>query len=313
MVMNRLQAMEVFVRVVDTASFTRTAEQMLLPKATVSSLIQQLEARLGVRLLNRTTRRVSVTVDGAAYYERCVRILGEIDDTEQAVAGTGATLQGRLRVDVGATFGRRILVPALPDFFQRYPEIRLDVGCSDRPVDLFEEGVDCVVRGGSPRDDSLVAEAVGELDLLYCASPDYLARRGTPLHPRAMLNHEIVRYFSTRFGAIELWNFNRDGERIELKLDGRFGVNDSEAYLEAGLAGLGIIEMTTFMAGEPLRQGQLVRLLPEWRPDPIAIHVMYPPSRRLSAKVRVFVDWVSSLIATEVNHADGSRTRSSAN
>lgn len=305
--MNRLQAMEVFVSVVDTGSFTRTAEQLSLPKATVSTLVRQLESRLGVRLLNRTTRRVNVTVDGAAYYERCVRILAEIEDSEHAIAATGAGLHGRLRVDVGATFGRRFLVPALPEFFASYPDIRLELGCGDRPVDLIEEGVDCVVRGGALVDTGLIAQPVGEVHLLYCAAPRYLALRGQPLHPRDLLNHDVVRYFSTRFGATDTWNFNRGSERLELRLDGRFAVNDSEAYLEAGLAGLGIIEMTTFLAAEPLRQGRLVRVLPDWQPDPVPLHVMYPPSRRLSAKVKVFVSWVASLIEQQVGAPDERR------
>ena len=307
--MNRLQAMEVFVRVVDAGSFTRTAEHLTLPKATVSTLVRQLETRLGVKLLNRTTRRVSVTVDGAAYYERCVRILADIEDSEHAIAGTGAGLHGRLRIDVGATFGRRFLVPALPEFFAMYPDIRLDLGCGDRPVDLIEEGVDCVVRGGSPLDTGLIAQPVGQIELLYCAAPGYLAARGAPLHPRDLLGHDIVRYFSTRFGATDSWNFNRGGERLELHLDGRIAVNDSEAYLEAGLAGLGVIEMTTFMAEGPLRERRLVRVLPDWQPDPVPIYVMYPPSRRLSAKVKVFVSWVASLIEREVGNRPALRLR----
>lgn len=307
--MNRLQAMEVFVSVVDTGSFTRTAEQLGLPKATVSTLVRQLETRLGAKLLNRTTRRVNVTVDGAAYYERCARILTEIEDSEQAIAGTGAGLTGRLRVDVGATFGRRFLVPALPEFFARYPDIRLELGCGDRPVDLIEEGVDCVVRGGTPASSGLIAQPVGEVELVYCAAPHYLAGRGTPSHPNDLLAHDIVRYFSTRFGATDVWNFNRGGERLELRLDGRFAVNDSEAYLEAGLAGLGVIEMTTIMADAPLREGRLVRVLPTWHPDPVPIYVMYPQSRRLSAKVKVFVEWVASLIAREVGNARDLRRR----
>ncbi len=301
--------MEVFVCVVDSTSFTRTAEQLGLPKATVSTLIRQLETRLGIRLLNRTTRRVSVTVDGAAYYERCVRILAEIEDSEQAVAGTGAGLHGRLRVDVGATFGRRFLVPALPEFFARYPNIRLELGCGDRPVDLVEEGVDCVVRGGSPLQSGLLAQPVGEIELLYCASPRYLERHGEPLHPHDLLDHDIVRYFSTRFGATDIWNFNRGSERLELRLDGRFAVNDSEAYLEAGLAGLGVIEMTSLMASKPLREGRLVQVLRDWHPDPVPIYVMYPPSRRLSAKVKVFVSWVASLIEREVGVSEPQRRR----
>jgi len=301
--MNRLQAMEVFTRVVDTASFTRAAEQMSLPKATVSTLVRQLEQRLGVRLLNRTTRRVNVTVEGAAYYERCVRILAEVEDSEHAIAGTRTALQGLLRVDVGAAFGRRLLVPALPEFFALYPGIRIELGCSDRVVDAVEEGVDCFVRGGLPPDSTLVAQPVGEIDLLYCAAPTYLAARGVPRHPEDLLGHDIVRYFSTRYGQTDTWNFSRSETRLELALDGPFAVNDSEAYLEAGLAGLGVIKMTTFMAEEALREGRLVRLLPDWRPDPLPIYVMYPESRRLSAKVRVLVAWLSTLIAREIEQA----------
>ena len=155
--MDRIQAMNVFVRVVDCAGFTRAAEVLRMPKATVTTLVQQLEGHLGVKLLNRTTRRVSVTADGAAYYERCVRILAEIEETETGLRRTNRAISGRLRIDVPTTFGRRVLMPALPDFVRRYPDVRLEVGCGDRPVDLIEEGVDCVVRGGDPGDESLVA------------------------------------------------------------------------------------------------------------------------------------------------------------
>jgi LysR family transcriptional regulator for bpeEF and oprC len=321
--MNRLQAMEVFTRVVDAASFTRAAEQMGLPKATVSTLVRQLEARLGLRLLNRTTRRVNLTVEGAAYYERCVRILADVEDSEHAIAGTRTALQGLLRVEVGAVFGRRLLVPALPEFFALYPGIRLELGCSDRVVDAVEEGVDCFVRVGPPPAMGLVAQPVGVIDLLYCASPAYLAARGVPTHPDDLVAHDVVGYFASRYrqagprgveiveadhlssrhGQGATWNFNRGDTRLELGLDGPFAVNDSEAYLEAGLAGLGVIQMTTFMAEDALREGRLVRLLPEWRPDPLPLYVMYPESRRLSAKVRVLVAWLATLIARELDRA----------
>ncbi len=155
----------------------------------------------------------------------------------------------------------------------------------------------------------MIAQPVGEVELFYCAAPSYLASRGVPERPRDLLTHDVVRYFSTRFGATDTWNFNRGGERLELRLDGRFAVNDSEAYLEAGLAGLGVIEMTTFMAEAPLRAGRLTRVLPAWSPDPVPIYVMYPPSRRLSAKVKVFVSWVASLIEREVGASEQARRR----
>jgi len=295
--MDRLQAMEVFVRVVDSGAFTRAAELLRLPKATVTTLVQNLESHLGTKLLNRTTRRVSVTADGAAYYERCVRILAEVEDTENALSRTRTSPRGRLRVDVSATFGRRLLMPALPDFFARFPDIRLEVGCSDRPVDLIEEGVDCVVRGGDPGDPALVARRVGSIALFTCATPAYLAQFGTPVHPHDLLRHRCVNYFSAKTGRFFAWDFERDGERLQLDLDGPVAVNDAEAYLAAGLAGLGIIQASPLQAREALAQGTLVRVLADWKTAPIPMFVMYPQSRHLSAKVRVFVEWVAELVA----------------
>ncbi len=293
--MDRLQAMEVFVRVVDCGGFTRAAELLRMPKATVTTLVQNLEAHLGTKLLNRTTRRVSVTADGAAYYERCVRILAEVEETETALSRTRASPRGRLRIDVAATFGRRILMPALPGFFARYPDIRMEVGCSDRQVDLVEEGVDCVVRGGDPGDPSLVARRVGEIRLVTCAAPAYLERYGVPLHPNDLARHRCVNYFAARTGRIFPWDCSRGSERIELMLDGVVAVNDSEAYLAAGYAGLGVIQAAEMQVRDAFARGDLVRLLPEWEIEPIRVFVMYPQNRHLSAKVRVFVEWVAEL------------------
>jgi LysR family transcriptional regulator for bpeEF and oprC len=295
MAMDRLQAMEVFVRVVDTGGFTRAADVLRMPKATVTTLIQNLEAHLGVKLLNRTTRRVTVTPDGAAYYERCMAILAEIDETESALGHTRSSPRGRLRVDVPVTFGRRVLVPALPEFFARYPDIRLEVGCSDRTVDLIEEGVDCVVRGGVQPDSSLVARRVGTVDFVTCATPEYLQRFGAPAHPNELVRHHCINYFSARTGRVMGWDFTKDGERIEMQPEGLVALNDGEAYLEAGLAGLGIMCCALFMVGGALASGRLQRVLPGWRTDPLPVWVMYPQNRHLSAKVRVFVEWISDL------------------
>ncbi len=293
--MDRLQAMEVFVRVVDTGAFTRAAEVLHLPKATVTTLVQNLESHLGVKLLNRTTRHVSVTPDGAAYYERCTRILAEIEDTESALAHAKSSPSGRLRVDVPATFGRRVLVPALPEFFARHPDIRLELGCSDRPVDLIEEGVDCVVRGGDQPDSTLVARRVGLVEFITCATPEYLARHGVPQHPRELARHRCVNYFSAKTGRIAEWDFARDGERFEFRLEGSVALNDGEAYLEAGLAGLGIMQSAAVMVTDALASGRLMRVLADWHTDPLPVWIMYPQNRHLSAKVRAFVEWVADL------------------
>lgn len=296
--MDRFQAMQVFVRVVEAGSFTRAAELAHLPKATVTNLIKGLESHLGTRLLNRTTRKVSVTADGAAYYERCVRILTEVEETESTLSRAKASPRGLLRVDVPATFGRRFLVPALPAFFEQYPDIRLKLGCSDRPVDLVEEGVDCVVRGGEQPDAALVARRVATIDFITCASPAYLERYGEPIHPAELKRHRCVNYFSAKTGQVFPWDFTRDGERIELALEGPIALNDGEAYLEAGIAGLGIIQTTPFFAA---RAGaSLVRILPDWKSDSLPVWVLYPQNRHLSTKVRVFVDWIAELFAARL-------------
>jgi LysR family transcriptional regulator for bpeEF and oprC len=295
--MDRFLAMEVFVRVVDAGSFTHAADSLRMPKATVTTLVQGLESHLRVKLLNRTTRRLSVTADGAAYYERCVRILAEVEETESALSVTNVAPRGRLRIDVPGSFGRHMLMTALPEFFARYPDIRLEVGCSDRPVDLLEEGVDCVVRGGDPIDSSLVARRIAMLEFITCATSKYLARFGVPEHPRDLARHKCINYFSARTGKLYEWDFTRDGERIELALEGYIAVNDSDAYLAAGRAGLGVMQATLYQVRQDLETGALVQILSDWQSDPLPIYVMYPQNRHLSAKVRVFVDWVAELFA----------------
>lgn len=295
--MNKLQAMEVFVQVVDCGSFTRAADALHLPKATVSTLIQSLETALSAKLLHRTTRQVMVTSDGAAYYERCVRILSDLRDAEEALSRRRLSPSGRLRVDAPTGLSSEILLPALPGFFERYPDITLELGSTDRPVDLVEEGVDCAVRGGELHDTSLIARRIGVLNFVTCASPAYVERHGAPQHPRDLAQHRCVNYFSSKTGKVHNWKFTRDGERIEIALPGVLALNDSRAYVGAGLSGLGIITMADYLLAGHLAAGRMVRLLPEWRADPLPIHIVYPQNRHLSAKVRVFVEWVSELFA----------------
>lgn len=295
--MNKLQAMEVFVQVVDAGGFTRAADVLQLPKATVSTLIQGLETALSVKLLHRTTRHVSVTADGAAYYERCLRILADVREAEESLSRTRLSPSGRLRVDAPTGFSSEILVPALPDFFERYPDIQLELGSSDRPVDLIEEGVDCAVRGGTLGDSTLIARRIGVVNFLTAAAPSYLERFGTPTHPRELANHRCVNYFSSKTGKIYDWDFTRDGERIQVAMPGVIALNDSNAYVTAGLSGLGVIQMTDYQLEKYVAAGSMVQLLPDWVTDPLPIHVVYPQNRHLSAKVRVFVEWVSELLA----------------
>ncbi|WP_444848344.1 LysR family transcriptional regulator [Duganella caerulea] len=295
--MNKLQAMEVFVQVVDAGGFTRAADNMQLPKATVSTLIQALEATLSVKLLHRTTRQVSVTADGAAYYERCLRILSDVREAEESLSRTRLSPSGRLRVDAPTGLASDVLIPALPDFFTRYPDIQLELGCSDRTIDLIEEGVDCAVRGGVLGDSNLIARRVGILQFVTCATPDYLNRYGRPAHPDELMRHRCVNYFSSRTGKLFDWDFSRDGHRIQVALPGHIAVNDTNAYTAAGLAGLGIVQMPNFMMEPMLKDGRFEQLLTDWSSDPLPVHVVYPQNRHLSAKVRVFVEWVAELFS----------------
>jgi LysR family transcriptional regulator for bpeEF and oprC len=295
--MNKLQAMEVFVQVVDAGSFTRAADLLQLPKATVSTLVQSLEASLSAKLLHRTTRQVTVTTDGAAYYERCLRILSDVRDAEESLSRTRLSPSGRLRVDVPTGLASEILIPALPGFFERYPDIQMELGSTDRPVDLVEEGVDCAVRGGELYDVNLIARRVGIINFVTAASPDYLARYGTPRHPDDLTRHRCVNYFSAKSGKVFDWDFKRGDEKIVIQMPGVIALNDSNAYVHAGLAGLGVIQMTDYLLDQHVASGRMVQLLADWTSEPVPVHIVYPQNRHLSAKVRVFVEWVAELFA----------------
>jgi LysR family transcriptional regulator for bpeEF and oprC len=304
--MDKFQAMEVFVRVVETGGFTRAADSLRLPKATTTTLIQKLEAALGVKLLNRTTRRVSVTPDGAAYYERCVAILAQVRETEESLVQGHATARGRLRVDVPTLMARSVIVPALPAFFARYPDIELELGCSERRADLIEEGIDCAVWSGELEDSSLVARRVGQLYFATCAAPSYLAAHGQPNHPDELAQHRCINHFSRRTGRVFEWVFAKDGVRIQSSLGGHIALDDENSYLAAAEAGLGIAQIPAFVLKEAMERGSLDLVLGDWFPEPVPLNVVYPQSRHLSSKIRVFVDWIAELF----NEHDGIQLRS---
>lgn len=305
--MDKLQAMAVFVRVVEAGSFVRAADGLGLPKATATTLIQKLEAGLGVKLLNRTTRRLSVTPDGQAYYERCVAILADVRDTEEALRRANASPSGRLRVDVSTLMARLVIIPALPDFFARYPGIRLELGCSDHVPDLVEENIDCAVVSGEVSDQALIARRVGLLHIGTCAAPAYLAAHGRPSHPDDLAEHQCINYFSSRTGKTFDWIFAKDTQRIQTPLLGPIALDDANVYLSAAEAGLGIAQIPAFVLKESIEQGRLEPVLGEWISEPMPLSVVYPQNRHLSNKVRVFVDWIAALFADH----DGIQLRSS--
>ncbi|WP_175703433.1 LysR family transcriptional regulator [Burkholderia ambifaria] len=296
--MDRFDAMRAFVRVVEAGSFTKAAETLHMSKTTVTQLVQQLEARLRVRLLNRTTRKINVTPDGIVYYERATRLLADMDDAETSLSSASAVPRGRLRVDVPSPFARLILIPALPAFLARYPDIQLDMGVSDRTVDIIGENVDCVVRGGEPNDQSMVARRVADLSLGIVASPGYLALAGTPSHPAELENshHRIVGFSWGRAGKLYPLVMHRSGETIAVQGRYALAVDDGNAYLAAGVAGLGIMWLPHYMAKAHLERGELVTLFEGWRLDPMPLYIAYPPNRHVSAKLRAFIDWVVELM-----------------
>ena len=297
--MDRFDAMTAFARVVETGSFTKAAETLQMNKTSVTQLVQQLEGRLRVKLLNRTTRKVNVTADGAAYYERVVRLLADMDDAETSLSGAAATPRGRLRVDVPTPLASLIVIPALPSFYAQYPDIQLDMGVSDRKVDLIDESVDCVIRGGELTDQSLIARHVGDLQLGVYAAPGYLERAGTPASPHALedTQHCVVSYGWARTGKASAYAMHRDGERVQVQCRYVLAVDDGNAYLAAGLAGLGVLWLPDYMAKAHVARGELVPLFEDWQLVPMPLYVAFPPNRHVSRKLRVFVDWIVALMA----------------
>ena len=297
--MDRFDAMQTFVRVVETGSFTKAAQTMRMSRTSVTHLVQQLEARLRVKLLNRTTRRVSLTAEGAAFYERALRLLADLHEMEFGPPNAASAFAGRLRVDVPSPLARMIIVPALPGFHAAYPDIQLDLGVSDRAVDLIGDNVDCVVRGGEISDQSLVARRIGDLQLKVYAAPSYLAHYGVPTHPDELEGpgHHIVGFLSARLGRAAPYVIKRGGETLHLH--GRYivAIDDGNSYLEAGLAGLGVLWLPDYMAKPHLARAELQPLFEDWTLEPMPLYVAYAPNRHLSRRVRVFIDWIAALMA----------------
>ena len=296
--MDQVAALRAFVRIVETGSFTQAAASMGTPKATVSKLLQQLEAHLRTKLLSRTTRRLAVTSDGAAYYERAVRLLSDLEELDASVTASQGRPTGRLRVDVSSSIAQRIIVPALGAFFARYPYIQLQVGTSDQAADLVADNVDCVIRAGVIGDLSLIARRIAEVHMTTCAAPAYLNVHGTPADPSALeRDHVRVGYLKQRLAEPHPFRFARGGETFDVA--GRYlvAVNEGQTYLAAGLAGYGILQAPYFMVRPHLDGGALREVLADWTVPPLPLHVVYPPNRHLSTRLRVFVDWAAALFA----------------
>ncbi|MCJ2361986.1 LysR family transcriptional regulator [Pseudomonas aeruginosa] len=293
--MDRLDSMRVFLRVAETGSFTKAADLLDMPRATVSAAVQQLEAQLGSRLLHRTTRQVQLTHDGSVVLERCRHLLEDMEELE-SLFRDGSRASGRLKVDVPSRVARLLIAPALPEFFRQHPDIELELGSSDRSVDLVQEGVDCVLRVGQLGNSSLVARRLGEMQLINCASPAYLEEHGEPRTPADLDRHWAVNYASPSSGRVLPWEYREDGRTLTRALRSRVTVNNAESYIACCLSGLGLIQIPAYDVREHLQRGELREVLPQWRAEAMPAYALYPHRRHLSRRVRGFVDWRGQLL-----------------
>lgn len=294
--MDRIQAMQIFIRVAEAGSFVRAAETLSLPSSTVTSSIKGLEKYLHVRLLNRTTRRVSLTSEGLQYLAQCREILSLIEHAESNLTDSVKRPQGRLRVDMPGGIAQFIVMPKLKDFYRRYPDIYLMLGVSDRQVDLVQEGVDCVIRTGELNNSTLVARPLGKFRWITCASPQYLSEYGIPETPEALSTHRAVHYFSGTTRRRNELHFVRDGKTLSVPVKGDAAVNETGLYIKMCLEGFGLAQLAENIVFEHLEKGTLVEVLAEWQPPSVPVTLLYPHQRFLSPAVRAFADWVVDII-----------------
>lgn len=291
--MDRIAVMRLFVRIVDRGSFAQAARDLRIPRPTATHAIQRLEADLGVRLLERTTRNVRPTLDGAAYHGRCIRILADLDDVESAFRN--AEPRGPLRVDMQGTIARFFVLPALPEFIARYPGVSLNLSEGDRMVDLITEGVDCVLRAGDLTDSALVGRRIATFEQLTLASPAYLERHGIPAMPDDLAGHRMVAYPASATGQPYPLEFQHDREVVEIALPYDVIVRGAEMYTAAGAAGFGLFQVPRYRVEREIAAGQLVPVLRHHPPPLMPFSVLYPQNRHLSSRIRVFIDWLSEL------------------
>lgn len=299
--MDRIDQLNIFLRVAQSGSFTLAAEQLALPRPTVSLAVQQLEARLGARLLHRTTRKVSLTQDGEALLERIPVLLADMEELEQQFRPQAGPLSGRIRVDMPSRIARRLVAPALPQFLAQHPALQLELGSSDRLIDLVHEGVDCALRVGTPQASSLVARPVGMVPIISCASPTYLAHHGAPASPADLAQHQAVHYAAPGSSRAAPWEWtDHQGVVQRCAMGGSITVNNVETYIACALAGLGLIQIPAFDVREHLAAGELVPVLHGWPAPAMPMHLVYPHRRQLSQRLQAFAGWLQPLLQHEI-------------
>lgn len=297
--MDRIQSMQIFVRVAEAESFVRAAETLSLPASTVTSTIKNLEKHLQVRLLNRTTRRVSLTPHGLQYLTQCREILSLIEHAESSLTDSVKRPQGRLRVDMPGGIAHFIVLPNLQAFYRLYPDIYLMIGVSDRQVDLVQEGVDCVIRTGLLNNSTLVARPLGPFRWVTCASPAYLRENGIPRSPEDLSGHQAIHYFSGQARRANEMRFVRGTDMLSIPVNGKAAVNETGLYIKMCLDGFGLAQLAENVVSEHLREGRLIEVLADWQPPPVPVTLLYPHQRFLSPAVRAFADWIAGLIGQD--------------
>ncbi|QBE63400.1 LysR family transcriptional regulator [Pseudoduganella lutea] len=296
--MDKLRAMQVFVRIVEANSFTRAAETLGLPRAALTATIKNLEAYLGTTLLQRTTRKLALTPDGADYHAQCVQILDAVVASEQAFR-PGAAPRGRLRVDLPDAVGRHVILPHIGGFADAWPELALAFSFSDRLVDLTQQGIDCALRVGDLQDSALVGRPIGSMRFVTCAAPAYLGRHGTPRSIEDLANHQGIVHFSGRTGRPFDWDFIVGGKEVKAHVPGRIAVDNADANVACALQGLGITQAARYQVRGHLERGELVELLADTPPAPMPVSLLYPQGRTAAPKLRVFVEWITARLAGE--------------
>lgn len=299
--MDRLESLRVYCRVVEMNSFTRAAAQLQLSNATVTNHVAALEAHFGVRLINRTTRKLSVTEDGRSCYERAMRLIAEMSELEDALQGAQRSPKGVLRVEVPTAIGRIYIAPALSRFTERYPEISLRVQVTDRVVDAIEERADVLIRMGELKDSNMVARKLHQSRFVTCASPEFLARHGLPQHPGELHRLSCMGFIQPNSGQMVAWQFQQGEQHVTLQPNAHIAINHAESLIRAAISGAGIIQLLSLSLTPSIKAGDLVPILEDWSTAGPPVSIVYPQSRHLSAKVRAFAEFVSDLFAHEIH------------
>jgi LysR family transcriptional regulator for bpeEF and oprC len=309
--MDRFSAMQVFVRVVELGSFARAADALELSRARASEAVRSLEGALGARLLHRTTRRLSLTDDGRAYYERASRILSDLAEAEAEVAGSRSSPRGRLRVDMPVALARLFLVPQLPLLLRKHPELELEIRLENRAIDLSREGVDCAITYGEPLDRDLVAKRLSQTHLVTCGAPSYLARRGVPRKPSDLGRHSCIAFLSVSTARPTPWEFSNDGGKLLHRPLGNLAFNSMDACLDAASAGLGLTQVLSSVAHAAIEEGKLEPVLMDYVSAGPTLFLAYPPNLQASARLRVFAEFATQVFAQADSGAPRPGPRSS--